>query len=106
MPWPHLTSVSADEIDRDGLVDGLADVLGVAIDSVEVTATDAFNSCTVRLRVRYHDPAVGLPTALVLKRNAEPVQDAADGSDPSYWRPKMRCLESAVRDWSGLELLG
>lgn len=28
-----------------------------------------------------------------------PVQDAADGSSPSYWRPKLACLASAVRDW-------
>jgi hypothetical protein len=34
-----------------------------------------------------------------------PLQDAADGSDPDYWMPKLTCLEAAVRDWGCLELL-
>jgi hypothetical protein len=35
-----------------------------------------------------------------------PVHDAAGGSDPSYWVPKLTCLLDAVRDWDCLELLG
>ena len=31
---------------------------------------------------------------------------SADGSDPGNWRPKMRCLESAAREWGCLDLLG
>jgi hypothetical protein len=34
-----------------------------------------------------------------------PLQDAADGSPPSYWLPKLRCLADAVRDWNCLDLL-
>lgn len=35
-----------------------------------------------------------------------PVQDAADGSPPRYWRPKMRTLLDAYRDWRCADLLG
>src|SRR5262245_32700315 len=34
-----------------------------------------------------------------------PVHDAASGSDPSYWVPKLTCLLDAVRDWDRLALL-
>jgi thiamine kinase-like enzyme len=35
-----------------------------------------------------------------------PVQDAADGSALSYWRPKMDCLVAAYQDWGCDQLLG
>lgn len=34
-----------------------------------------------------------------------PVQDAADGSRPSYWQPKMRCLIEAAEDHKVADLL-
>jgi hypothetical protein len=34
-----------------------------------------------------------------------PLQDAADGSPPSYWLPKLSCLADAARDWQCLDLL-
>jgi hypothetical protein len=34
-----------------------------------------------------------------------PVQDAADGSPPTYWLPKLRCLAAAARDWAALDLV-
>jgi hypothetical protein len=29
----------------------------------------------------------------------DPVFDRTNGSPPTYWRPKMRCLADAYRDW-------
>jgi len=34
-----------------------------------------------------------------------PIHDAAAGSDPSYWLPKLSCLLEAVGDWDCLDLL-
>lgn len=34
-----------------------------------------------------------------------PVQDAADGSSPAYWQPKMRCLLEAAEDLKIVELI-
>ncbi|GCE07036.1 phosphotransferase [Dictyobacter aurantiacus] len=35
-----------------------------------------------------------------------PVQDGSDGSQRSYWWPKMQCLVTAFREWDCRELLG
>ena len=34
-----------------------------------------------------------------------PVQDAADGSRPAYWQPKMRCLLEAAEDHQVVDLV-
>jgi Ecdysteroid kinase-like family len=59
----------------------LSEVLGARVASLELTTTDAFNSSTLRVRVRYDDPAVRLPQALVLKRNSEAAWAVAAGRE-------------------------
>ena len=34
-----------------------------------------------------------------------PLQDAADGSPPSYWLPKLHCRAPAAREWNCLDLV-
>ena len=49
----------------------LTQVLGEQVTSVEVRASDAFNSATVFAQVTYQDAGSGLPTRLVVKRPSE-----------------------------------
>ncbi|WP_151082075.1 oxidoreductase family protein [Nocardioides cynanchi] len=81
--------MSDDAVDRDWL----GAVLGVAVESVEVTTTDAFNSRTARLRVRYREPDVALPTHLVLKRNTQASWAVTAGQDEAAFYALARQVE-------------
>jgi aminoglycoside phosphotransferase (APT) family kinase protein len=107
--------------------DGPAILLDWQSPTVDIGALDLANLCATfwtreqrrslepRVLRRYHE-ALARPDYPYDKLVADyrlalldwllvPVQDAADGSRPAYWQPKMRCLLEAAEDHQIVDLL-